>query len=163
MSNFLQTALSSELFPFLVGSVAVVLLLLIWNLMLEWRLRRLCKGANGNNLEAHISSIARDYEEFTAFKKTMEGRIEDINTRVQGSLRGVGMIRFNPFAGSGSSKPSFAAAFLSESGDGLVISTLHARDSVSIFTKNIVKFVGEQELTDEEQQALEKAKNSLHT
>lgn len=153
----------SFVMQFLIGGGAVLAILLIWNVLLEWRLRRLTRGADGENLESHLASIARDYQDLEDFKKAVHERFENIDGRVQGSMRGIGMIRFNPFAGSGASKPSFAAAFLSENGDGLVISSLHARDSVSIFTKNIAKFTSEQELTDEEKQALEKAKNSLHT
>ena len=146
-----------------IASGALIGVLLIWNVVLEWRLRRLTKGADGKNLEAHIASIARNYQDLEDFKKTIHARIAEIDTRVKGSVRGIGMVRFNPFAGSGSSKPSFAAAFVSENGDGLLISTLHARESVSIFTKNISGFACEHELTEEEKTALEKAKNSLHT
>jgi len=138
-------------------------LLLLWNIFLEWRLRRLTRGNNGTNLEAHLASIARDYEDLGEFKQTVLSSIQKIDSRVQGSIRGVGMVRFNPFAGSGLNKPSFAAAFISEKGDGLVISSLHARDSVSIFTKTIVSFKSENELTSEEMAALEKARISLHT
>lgn len=146
-----------------IGGGAILVGILIWNALLEWRLYRLTRGARGKNLEEHIASIARDYEDLERFKKTVHERLEGIDGRVKSCIRGVGMVRFNPFAGSGASKPSFAAAFLSEHGDGLVISTLHARDSIRIFTKNIAAFAGEQELTDEERHALEKAKDSLHT
>lgn len=148
---------------FLIGGAAVIFVLVVWIGLLEWRLRRLTRGNDGTNIETHLATIARDYQNLEEFKKSVAARFDNIDTRVKGSMRGIGMIRFNPFAGSGASKPSFAAAFISENGDGLVISSLHARDSVSIFTKNIKSFTSEHELTAEETQALEKAKNSLHT
>lgn len=154
MQTFLQLA---------VGAGAVIALLLIWNVLLEWRLRRLTHGSNGKSLEAHIASIARDYTEFKEFRKALEQHVATIDTRLKDSIRGTGIVRFNPFAGSGTSKPSFAAAFVSENGNGLVISTLHARDSVSIFSKTITNFKSEHELTEEESGALEKAQKSLHT
>lgn len=145
------------------GAGALAGALLIWNILLEWRLRRLARGADGKSLESHIAAITREYEEFGAFKKAMGAHVASLDTRIKSSTRGIGVVRFNPFAGSGLSKPSFAAAFIAENGDGLVISTLHARESVSIFSKHIENFTSEQELSEEEAQALEKARKSLHT
>lgn len=153
--------LISTLLPYM--TFIIVISIVVWNIILTWRLRRLTKGTNGANLEQHLAHIARDYQDLETFKQTVLSRIENIDTRVQGSIRGIGVVRFNPFAGSGMSKPSFAAAFLNENGTGLVISTLHARNSLSIFTKSISNFKSENELTEEESGALEKAKSSLHT
>jgi len=138
-------------------------LLLVWNIVLEMRLRRLTRGHDGESLEAHLANIARDYQDLEAFKKEIQENISGLDTRIKGSVRGIGMVRFNPFSGSGDSKPSFAAAFLSEAGSGLLISTLSTRGSLSIFSKNVVDFKSKQELTQEEAEALEKARNSLHT
>ena len=143
-------------------AVAVAVLVL-WVALLEWRLRRLTRGSNGKNLEAHIASVVREYERLAHFEREVQDRLTHLDRRLTHSICGVGVVRFNPFAGSGSSKPSFAIALLSERGDGIVISTLHARDSVSIFTKHVTQFAGERELTAEETEALEKARNSLHT
>ena len=145
------------------GLAATAGIFLIWNIVLEWRLHRLTKGSSGKNLETHIAAIARDYKEFVDFRGALKKELATIDARVAQSLQGVGMVRFNPFAGSGLSKPSFAAAFISENGDGLIISTLHARESLSIFTKTVRGFASQHELTEEENAALEKARNSLHT
>ncbi|NIT70429.1 DUF4446 family protein, partial [candidate division KSB1 bacterium] len=59
---------------------------------------------------------------------------------------GVGTVRFNPFKGTGGGQ-SFAAAFLSEHGNGVVISTLYSRERVSVFAKPIQSFASEYELT----------------
>lgn len=138
-------------------------ILLVWNIILEIRLRRITRGADGKNIEAHLATIARDYQDLEGFKKTILTKLQTLDVRVQNSIRGTGIVRFNPFAGSGDSKPSFAAAFITEEGNGLILSTLHARNNANIYCKNITAFKSEQELTEEESQALEKAKNSLHT
>jgi len=139
------------------------LILFIWIVFLEFRLRRLTKGSNGKNLENHLATIANDYKNLEEFKQTIHERLENIDGRLKNSVRGIGVVRFNPFAGSGSSKPSFAVAFVCEDGKGIIISTLNARNSMNIFSKNILNFKSDKELTEEEAGALEKAKNSLHT
>tara|TARA_B100000745_G_scaffold152730_1_gene99956 strand:+ start:4577 stop:5044 length:468 start_codon:yes stop_codon:yes gene_type:complete len=145
------------------ASGVIIFLLVVWVLILELRLRRLTKGSNKSNMEAHLAAIARDYQDLNGFKTDVYGRITQIDNRLKGSVRGIGTVHFHPFAGSGSSKPSFATALVSEDGDGMVISTLHAHNSVSIFNKAVKNFTCEKELTAEETVALEKAKDSLHT
>lgn len=155
--------MTAYLLEFLISAGVALALLLLWNISLEFRLRRLTRGSDGKNLESHIASIARDYQDLEEFKNELHKRLKNIDVRIKGSVSGIGVVRFHPFAGSADSKPSFAVAFLSEAGDGLIISTLHARNSVSIFSKDIVDFKSEKELSEEEAGALEKARNSLHT
>ena len=161
------TEILSTITPFLpsitIALVGITLLLLLWNSILEFRLRRLTRGSNGTSLEVHIASIAKEYEEFSKFKELILSRVANVDARLQDSVRGIGLVRFTPFKDSGLSKASFAVAFVSEKGDGVVVSTLHARENLSIFTKDVESFVSEQELTEEEAVALEKAKKSLHT
>ncbi|MBL4644823.1 MAG: DUF4446 family protein [Candidatus Pacebacteria bacterium] len=151
------------LVQFFIGTGVLLSLLLLWNIFLEIRLRRLTRGSDGKNLEGHLATIARDYQDLEEFKSALHSRLETMDVRLKGSVSGVGVVRFHPFAGSGDSKPSFAVAFISENGDGIIISTLHARNSVSIFSKNVSEFKSDKELTEEEAGALEKARNSLHT
>lgn len=149
--------------PYIAASaLALAVVLGLWIVLLELRLRRLTRGSDGKNLEKHIARIAKSYTSVQEEQKNTALKLEDVSTRLQGSIRGIGLTRFNPFAGSGDSKPSFALALLSEDGSGVIVSTLHARDRVTLFSKDITNFKPESEITDEEQQALEKARNSLH-
>jgi hypothetical protein len=145
-----------------VGFGALIIMLAVWVLLLEMRLRRTTRGSDGKSIEKHIASAVDDYKKFGSFKQTVEDTLGSIDSRLGGSIRGFAVVRFNPFSGNEGNKQSFAIALLSEVGDGLIISTLHARERVSIFTKEIRKFEAQQELIDEERQALEKARNSLH-
>jgi hypothetical protein len=72
------------------------------------------------------------------------------------------MLRFNPFKGTGDGgNQSFSTAFVSEKGDGAIISSLYSRDRVSIFCKPLASFESSFELTDEEKEVLEAAKVKL--
>jgi hypothetical protein len=71
-------------------------------------------------------------------------------------------VRFNPFKGTGSGgNQSFATAFISEEGDGLVISSLHSREHVSIYAKPLRDGRSDFELTEEEKKAVKEAKANL--
>jgi len=72
-------------------------------------------------------------------------------------VRGVGVVRFNPFTAQGGNQ-SFAAAFLDEQGSGVVLSTLYARDRVGVYAKPVDNGSSSFELTEEEKEAISKAK-----
>ena len=79
-------------------------------------------------------------------------------------MRGVGTVRFNPFKGTGDGgHQSFATAFLDETGNGIVLSTLYIRDRVGIYAKPLKKGRSEYELTGEERKAIEEARKQLRS
>jgi hypothetical protein len=65
-------------------------------------------------------------------------------------------MRFNPFIDAGSNQ-SFAIALINDEGNGIVMSSLYARDRMSIFAKPIVNGKSEFELSSEEKDVLNKA------
>lgn len=143
----------------LAGAVAV---LFVWTLFLQWRVYRLTRGKHGS-LESIIANIQSEYKTFTDTRTQYDQRFKNIHDRLKHAVRGVSTIRFNPFANAGGGKHSFASAFVSESGDGVIISTLNARDRVSVFAKTVVNFKSESELTEEESAALENATKNVHS
>jgi len=71
-------------------------------------------------------------------------------------VRNIETVRFNPFIDAGSNQ-SFAIAMLNDEGNGVVMSSLYARDRMSIFAKPIVRGKSEFELSSEEKEVLSKA------
>ena len=144
----------------LVGVFLIATLLLVWVIVLEMRLRRFMRGENGANLESTIRTILGRYDEFEHFQKEMARALNTIDTRIKTAARGVGTVRFDAFSGDGSGgMQSFATALVSEDGEGVVISSLHARASTRIFAKPVRAFGSEHELTEEEQRAIEHARS----
>jgi hypothetical protein len=122
--------------------------------------KRILRGGS-KDLGANISQLVNDMKGFDVFRKDLERYLQSVETRLKTSIRGIHRIRFNPFQGDGSGGfQSFATAFVNEEGTGVIISSLHARDRMSVYAKPISKFISEFELTEEEQEALSKAKES---
>jgi hypothetical protein len=142
---------------------AALSVLFVWTCILQWRLYRLTRGHSGANLESTIAHIQKDFKTFCDTRTQYDERFKNIHERLKHAVRGVATVRFNPFADSGGGKQSFATAIVTESGDGVIISTLNARERVSIFAKTVQQFKSEHELTDEESQALENAQKNVHT
>ena len=146
----------------LIGIGVIFLALLAWNVQMEMRLSRLLKGKNAKSLEDTIQALAAEITGLQKFEGDMKKYCSVLETRVRRSLQGVEMVRFDPFKGTGGGgKQSFAISLVDENGDGFLISSLHHREGMSIFTKPLAKFVSSQSLTEEEAQSVEGARKRV--
>jgi hypothetical protein len=138
------------------------LVLLIWNFVLHFRFNRLVKGSNKKTIEDSIVNIYKYIENANVESKKINDAISILQKQVHKSPRGFGIVNFKAFDGvkSGGSN-SFAVAFVNDEGNGIVLSTFHARDRVNVFSKELKGFKSEVMLTEEENGALVKAKKSL--
>ncbi len=147
------------------GSCGIVLLILIiWMIRLNIRLNRLLIGKNAKTLEDSILSTATQIKELKQFTHDMETYLTTVETRLKKSIQSIETIRFNPFKGTGSGgNNSFSTAFITEKGDGVVLTSMYARDRISMFAKPIKNFSSEYELSEEELESIEKCKKNLPT
>jgi hypothetical protein len=128
----------------------------------EWRLGRLLRGKSGKSLEETVVRNAGDMEKFKQFRKEIEEYLQSVERRLEKSVQGVATIRFDPFRGTGDGgRQSFASAFLNEGGNGVVISSIHTRERMSVFAKPLKDGRSEYELTVEEKEAIASARKKL--
>jgi len=139
-----------------------IIILALWIIRLEFRLKDLLSGKNGKSLEDTIVSLKTDIEELGHFRDESIKYLKLIEVRLKRSIQAVETIRFNPFKGTGSGgNQSFSTTLLNEKGDGVVISSLNSRDHVSIFSKPVKKFTSEFEMSLEEKKVVHEAKENL--
>jgi hypothetical protein len=139
----------------------VVIILFIWLISLETKLHKLLRGKE-KNLDDVLGNIRKDIDALKDFSKKSAGAFQIIDKKLSRTVSGNETVRFNPFQGAGlGGNQSFATALVNSEGDGVIISSLYSRDRVSIFSKPIKKFASEYELTNEEKEALQKARDSL--
>lgn len=134
-----------------------ILVVTIWIIVTEKRLKKFFLGKKAKDLEDTITILESEITKLTNAKNSIEKDITVINSKLKKSIRGLETIRFNPFPDQGSNQ-SFAISMLNEEGNGLVISSLYSRDRMSVFAKPIKDGKSEYELTSEEKEALDKAK-----
>jgi len=80
-----------------------------------------------------------------------------LRTEVSQALRHVAVVRYDAFGDMGG-RLSFSAALLDDAGDGMVISSIHARGESRTYAKGIVDGGSDVVLTPEERQALDAAR-----
>ncbi len=143
------------------AALLLALVAIFMMLMLRRRFIRLSLGKAGS-LEETISILARDTKELQGFRVELEKYLKSAESRLRGSIQGVGVVRFNAFAGNGAGgNQSFCVALLDELHSGVVFSTLYSRNHVGVYAKPIDKGNSTFELTSEERDAIQKAKQSL--
>lgn len=142
--------------------IGVALILLMWIIRLEIRLSRLLIGKNAKTLEDSFTTVAGDIRELKQFTREMEHYLADVEKRLKQSVQAIDTVRFNPFKGTGSGgNQSFSTAFLSEHGDGVVLTSMYSRDRISMFGKPLKAFTSEFDLSDEEKEAIQTCKKKL--
>ncbi len=142
---------------FFVFVFIAILIGAVWIFITEKRLKRFFLGKKAKDLEDTIINLEKDISDLKKSRENIQKDIITINTKLKKSIRGLETIRFNPFSDQGSNQ-SFAIGMLDEEGDGLVLSSLYYRDRMSIFAKPIKNNKSEFELSNEEREALNKAR-----
>ncbi len=144
------------------GLVAIVVILVGWIIRLEVKIKKLLIGKDAKSLEDSIVNTKENLEKLNLFQRESSLYFKNIEKRLHRSLQAIETIRFNPFKGTGEGgNQSFSTAFVSEDGDGVVLSSLYSRDRVSVFSKPLKKFESNFELTEEEKEVIGTSKTNL--
>ena len=147
----------------LISLIAIVCGLIAWISIVQIQLSRMRQqyarmmtGASGHNLEEtlnqHLERVGQVLETVSA----LETQTRQMDRTLRHSLQWLGIVRFNPFRNTGGAQ-SFALAIVDGHGDGIVISSLHARENTRVYAKPLHKWESTYTLTDEERQAIARA------
>ena len=160
----------------LAAAIVIGFLLIIILLRVSWLYRRVNRllgigsvfnhdgTALHQSIEASLVAAAGDLAELKKFTAEMRQYLISVERRLKNSVQGIGTVRYNPFKGTGDGgRNSFSAAFLNEHGDGVVITSLYARDRISVFGKPVQQFTSEHELSEEEQEAIKLCQQKITT
>jgi hypothetical protein len=135
----------------------IVLLILLWILIIEIRLKKIFSGIKAKNLEDMLVVAGKKLNQLEETQAKIDKHLITIDERLNKSIRNIETVRFNPFIETGGNQ-SFAIAFLNDENNGVILSSLYARDRMSIFAKPIIKGKSSFDLTEEEKTVLNKAK-----
>ena len=123
----------------------------------ETQYRALVEGTDGGNLEALLTEHMAQVRAATGRVAELDELSRRLERASRGHLQRVGFLRFNPFRDEGGDQ-SFAVAVTDQEGNGVVISSLHSRDVTRVYGKSLAGWASPYPLTEEEEQAIKKAK-----
>jgi len=114
-------------------------------------------GKNAADLEKFILNQTKKINELHAQLDYTEQQLKNLQNQQKFAIQKLGVTRYNPFDDDGGNL-SFSIAILDDHYNGVVITSLHGRESNRTYAKPIKASKSEFTLTDEESKAIETAK-----
>ncbi|MCU1537514.1 MAG: hypothetical protein JWP82_1865 [Humibacillus sp.] len=145
-----------------VAAAVVALLALVAAVVATVQLRSVRRDftALGGDGTTDIARVAADQnrriDTLTTELAVLREHVVAAEDAVRQSLRNVAVVRYDAFGDMGG-RLSFSAAIVDDAGDGLVISSIHARGESRTYAKGVACGRSSITLTPEEQQALASA------
>lgn len=123
------------------------------------RVRRTYQVFSGGRRGDVLSLLAASAEQVEALRRDLDEQhvaMESLRGLVQGGISRVGAVHYDAFSEMGG-RLSFSAALLDEHGDGLVLTSITGRTDSRTYLKPMLDGAGTRELSDEEQEAVDRA------
>jgi hypothetical protein len=141
-----ETVLLVLVVVLLVTSVAALLVALL-------ALRRSQAG------HARRASTRRRAEDLPTDVEGLRAEVQALRMESAQALRHLAVVRYDAFGDMGGHL-SWSLALLDDSGDGVVLTSIHGRSEARTYAKNITGWSSEQQLSPEESEAVKFAKNA---
>jgi hypothetical protein len=142
----------------IVAIILLVVVVLLWRRLaaLDRRLAGLTSAGDGRSLESTLHATLDKVGVLSSEVIQLKSRTTATESVQKKAVQRTGLVRYNPFEDTGGNQ-SFAVALLDFNGDGVVVSSLHARQNTRVYAKAIVGGKSEAALSDEESEALRNA------
>lgn len=90
----------------------------------------------------------------------LETELEQLKTHLPQTIQAVGLVRFQAFSDYGGDQ-SFAVALADANGNGLLLSSIYAREGTRVYAKPLRGWTSSYSLSFEEEQAIQQAQQRL--
>jgi hypothetical protein len=152
--------------PIAVAALVVALLSLLLSLYLGIRLRRASRqrrlpSTSVDHFDREFSEELRRVDSLATTQAEQGARLQLVEDQARRSVQRMGLVRYSPFEDTGSNQ-SFALALLDSEANGVVVSSLHSRQTTRLYLKPIVGGRSETALSGEESEALRRAGSTAH-
>lgn len=118
--------------------------------------KRLSALPADQNVFAILKGIDNELSRLDAVTAAFEPRLADVEHLIPHAIVNTGVVNYDAF-GDIAGNLSRSLALMSVDGDGVVISILVGRIDVRVFTKEVRNFIGVEELSPEEAEAVARA------
>lgn len=150
--------------PLMIVALGVVFLWLVALTVLLVRaligFKGFSQGAKKKDMVSVLNKMSQDLTRGTEKVGILGKDLEKLTKANLSNIQKIGLVRFNPFAGTGGNQ-SFCLSLLDGEGSGLVISSLHSRENTRIYAKPVKKGkAAGYELSKEEEEAIKNARRT---
>ena len=145
---------------FLLVLVIVLLVLVIYQIYsvsrMKSRYQEMMRGVEGANLESMLLAHIKEMKGVAEQSRKLKEENRRLDALLQTATTRIGIVRFSAFADMGSDL-SYAVAMLDSHNNGVIFSSIFAREDSRSYVKPIEAGRSTYKLTREEAEALEKA------
>jgi hypothetical protein len=146
------------------GAVALVAVVLVAILAVRVRrlraAQRVVLGGSERDIVGHAAELRRDYEGLHAYVEDalskVHTRLEAAEHRLDRAISHAALVRYDAY-GEMSGRQSTTIALLDDTRSGVVLSSIHHRDSARLYVKRMRDGNAEIELSPEENEAVRSA------
>lgn len=150
-----------------IGMAGVILLLFIMlivtmakNSSTRKKYKKFMAGEDGKNLEKAILDKFSSVDILEAEVGELSKKVDNVSEKLVSSYRKVGLVKYDAFKEIGG-KLSFVLVLLTDEDNGFIINSMHSsREGCFTYAKEVVNGEAFVILSEEEQQALDEAKNN---
>lgn len=153
----------------IIGLAAVTILLFILYIVnivqmskMKKNYRIFMEGKDAKSLEETLVKRLDQVDELITANKTNQRNIQQLFNNMKFTFQKVGLVKYDAFNEMGG-KLSFSLALLNETDDGFVLNAVHSREGCYTYIKEIVAGNSIIVLAEEEQEALNMAKETKPT
>lgn len=137
--------------------VILVIVLLCKTIYLNKKYKKFMKKlSQSENLEEDLENYIYKVERVEKQNAEILGQINGLDKDLEGCIQKVGIVRYSAFQDTGSDL-SFSLALLDEKNNGVVMNGIYSREMSNIYAKPVEAGKSSYTLSEEEQQAIEKA------
>lgn len=134
--------------------VTIVLMVKLSNMKKRYKI--MMSGTNADNVEHMLLEHITKVEKVMQQNASINAENKRIQELLEGAIQRVGIVRFAAFEDVGGDL-SYAVALLDRKNTGVILSSIFSRNSSTTYMKPIDKGHSSYKLSDEEQDALNKA------
>lgn len=145
--------------------VSVEIILIIWLGILSYicfraysTYKHLTEDIDSKDFASVLRQLKHDQKLALKERQEINDHIKDVKQQIIPYVQQIGFVRYNPFGNTGGDQ-SFCLCLLDGRGNGILLTSLHARQQTRIYTKEIVNYKTKDssELSKEEQKCLQSA------
>ena len=160
--NFLR----SDVFLIIMALIVIILAILYITSVINLRklrvsyLKFMNRLGNGNNLEEMMKEYIKKVNIVEAKNSEIISYCESLDNNMKKCTQKIGIVRYNAFKDTGSDL-SFSLAILDDFNNGVVLNGIYARDNSNIYAKPVENGKSKYVLSEEEQEAINRAINNI--
>jgi hypothetical protein len=127
---------------------------------IQKRLDRIFTDEEGHDLSQPLEALAVRMDLDDERAERLRNEVDRLMARLPHSIQAIGLVRFQAFSDYGGDQ-SFALALADAAGDGVVISSIFAREGTRIYAKPLKAWISSYSLSFEEEEAISQAQGQI--